>query len=430
MRQKGATSPTAMIAAIVLVVGLVVGAGIGSVVVPPKEVINTAFVTKEVAKEVVRTATATVQVPQPEKKVKVAFVYVGPIGDYGWTHAHDQARQALTKKFSWVETVFAESVPEGPDAARFIERFAREGADVVFTTSFGFMDPTVEVAKKFPEKVFIHVSGFKRDKNVGNVMADFYQLYYLNGLMAGALTKSNKLGYVAAHPIPEVVRHINAFALGAKEANPKATVEVVWLFSWYDPTKARAATESLIAKGVDVLAFTEDSPTVIEVAQEHFKRGKEIYAFSHYSPMQKFGPDVTPSGQLVRWEVLYERILADYRSGALPKDMSNYDIWGLLRDNAVVLGGEFGVPINPKMVSKLKEKTVTDPLLGTMTVFDLVNKRLQQMSEFQMVFDPFAGPIKDQTGKVRIPAGIRATYIELLTMDYFVDNVIGTIPKQ
>lgn len=428
MKQKGATNPTAMIAAIVLVVGLVVGAGIGTVVVPPKEVINTAFVTKEVPKEVVKEVVKTVA--PPEKKVKVAFVYVGPIGDYGWTHAHDQARQALVKKFPWVgETVYAESVPEGPDAARFIERFAREGADVIFTTSFGFMDPTIEVAKKFPDKLFIHVSGFKRDKNVGTVMADFYQLYYLNGLMAGAMTKSNKIGYVGAHPIPEVVRHINAFALGAKEANPKATVEVVWLFSWYDPTKARAATESLIAKGVDVLAFTEDSPTVIEVAQEHFKRGKEVYAFSHYSPMQKFGPDVTVSGQLVRWEVLYEKILADYRSGALPKDLSGYDLWGLLRDKAVELGGEFGVPINPKVVSKMKEKTVTDPLLGTISVYDLILKRLGQMSEFQMVFDPFAGPIKDQTGKVRIQAGTRATYVELLTMDYFVDNVIGSVPK-
>jgi len=166
----------------------------------------------------------TVEVPVT-KKLKAAWVYVGPIGDYGWTHAHDVGRKYVQDKFGdWLETTYAESVAEA-DAARYLDRFVKEEkADVVFTTSFGYMDATIEAGEKYPDKIFFHCSGYKRAKNVGTYFAEFYQLYYLNGLMAGALTKSGKVGYVAAHPIPEVVRHINAFALGVREVNPDATL--------------------------------------------------------------------------------------------------------------------------------------------------------------------------------------------------------------
>jgi len=242
-------------------------------------------------------------------KLKACFIYVGPIGDIGWTHAHDQARQMVEKEFPWLETAYAESVPEA-DVERFLDRFiVEEKCDIVFTTSFGFMDGTLSAAQKYPDKLFFHCSGYKRAPNMGTYMADFYQVYYLNGLMAGALTKSGKVGYVAAHPIPEVVRHINAFTIGVREVNPNATVDVRWLFSWYDPAKARQAAEALIAEGVDVLAFTEDSPTVVQVAEEYTNKGQPVYSFSHYSPMAQFGPNSLVSGQLVHWERIYEDIL-------------------------------------------------------------------------------------------------------------------------
>ncbi len=368
--------------------------------------------------------------PAAAKKLKAAFIYVGPIGDYGWTNAHDLGRQYVEKEFPWLETVYAESVAEG-DSDRFIDRFIQEEkADVVFTTSFGYMDSTIKAGEKYPDKIFFHCSGYKRRPNVGTYFAEFYQLYYLNGLMAGALTKTNKIGYVAAHPIPEVVRHINAFALGAREVNPDVTVDVRWLFSWFDPAKAREAAESLIASGVDALAFTEDSPTVIEVGQEYMKKGKPVYTFSHYSPMQKFGPDSVVSGQLVHWEVLYEDILAKIYAGAYtPKNLENVDYWWMLKEGAVELGGDFGVPINPKFEGALKEKKVKDPVFGEISVYDLVFKRLAQMSEETVVFDPFTGPIKDQSGKVRIPAGTRATHDDLWTIDWFVENIVAEIPR-
>jgi simple sugar transport system substrate-binding protein len=380
-------------------------------------------VTKEVPVEV------TVEVPV-ERKLKAAWIYVGPIGDYGWTHAHDVGRRYVEDKFPWLETVYAESVAEA-DVARFIDRFiVEEGADVVFTTSFGFMDATIEAGEKYPDKILFHCSGYKRAKNVGTYFAEFHQLYYLNGLMAGALTKSGKVGYVAAHPIPEVVRHINAFALGVKEVNPEATVHVRWLFAWYDPAKAREAAESLIGEGCDVLAFTEDSPTVIEVGQEYVEKGQPVYTFSHYSPMQKFGPDSVVSGQLVHWEVIYEDIMAKIYAGAYTtENLADVDYWWMLKEGACELGGDFGVPINPKFEAPLKEKKVTDPVFGEISVYDLVMKRLEQMSEETVLFDPFTGPIKDQAGTVRIEAGRRGTHDELWLMDWFVDNVVGEIPR-
>lgn len=371
--------------------------------------------------------------PQPEvkeKKLKAAFIYVGPIGDYGWTHAHELARRYLEERYPWLETTYAESVPEG-DAMRFIDRYIQEeGADVVFTTSFGYMDDTIRAGEKYPDKIFFHCSGYKRRQNVGTYFAELYQLYYLNGLMAGALTQTNKAGYVAAHPIPEVVRHINAFALGVREVNPEATVDVRWLFSWFDPAKAREAAESLIATGVDAMVFTEDSPTVIEVGQEYTEKGQPVYTFGHYSAMQQFGPDSVVSGQLVRWEVIYEDILAKVYAGVYtPENLADVDYWWMLKEKAVELGGEFGVPINPKYEDALKAKKVNDPILGEISVYDLVFERLKAMSEPTVVFDPFTGPIRDQNGNLRIPEGRRATHDELWTIDWFVEGVIAEIPR-
>jgi len=359
------------------------------------------------------------------KKIKAGFIYVGPIGDYGWSNAHENARQRLMKSFPWLESIFVESVGEA-DSARVIDRLiVEEKCDVVFTTSFGYMNDTVAAAARYPDKIFMHCAGIKRSKNLGTYFAELYQLYYLNGLMAGALTKSQKIGYIAAHPIPEIVRHINAFALGIKEVNPKAKVQVKWLFSWYDPAKAREAAESLIAEGCDSLAFTEDSPSVIQVGEEHTKQGKPIYTFSHYSPMQKFGENSAVSGQLVDWGVIYEDIFMRLYTGT----WSNKDYWWFLKEGAAKLGGIDDQPINPKFVEPLKKIEVVDPILGKINVYELVLKRLAQMSEPAVLFDPFTGPIKDQKGVEMLKAGERASHDFLWNLNRFVDNVEGTVPQ-
>ncbi len=364
----------------------------------------------------------TVAQAQP-KKFKAGFIYVGPVGDYGWSHAHDVGRRYVQNKFSWLETMYVEAIPEG-DVPRVIDRLINEEkCDVVFTTSFGYMDATIEAGKRYPNKIFMHCSGYKQEQNVGSYFAEMYQMYYLSGLMAGALTKSSKIGYVGAHPIPEVVRHINAFAIGAKEVNPAAKVHVKWLFSWYDPARAREAAESLIAEGCDAFAFTEDSPAVIQVGKEHTEKGKQIYTFSHYSPMQRFGENTVVSGQLVDWGVMYEEILMRLYVGSWTND----DMLWFVKEKAVQLGGEFGQTINPRFIEALKAKTVNDRVFKTISVYDLVQKRLAQFKEPTITFDPFTGPIRDQKGNLWIKTGERGGYQLLWTTDWFVDNVVGRV---
>ena len=361
-----------------------------------------------------------------DKKLKAGFIYVGPVGDYGWSHAHDMGRKFAEQKLPWLETVFIESVAEA-DSARIIDRFIQnEKADVVFTTSFGYMEDTVKAGAKYPDKKFMHCSGFKQSPNVGTYFADLYQTYYLNGLMAGALTKTDKIGYVAAFPIPELIRHINAFALGIKVTNPKAKVYVKWIYEWYGPDKAREAAESLIAEGCDNLAFTEDTPAVIEVGQEHTEKGKQIYTYSHYSPMQQYGKDSVVSGQLTDWGVMYVKILSDIYNGT----WKNVDEWWLIREKAALLGGNFNEIINPKFTGELKTAMVNTKDFGKISVYELIVKRYDQMMKGgPELFDPYTGPINDNTGKLQIKAGAKASKGDLLSIMYYVDNVVGSIPK-
>ena len=360
-----------------------------------------------------------------DKKLKAGFIYVGPVGDYGFSHAHDVGRKFAEAKLPWLETIYIESVAEA-DSARIIDRFIQEEkCDVVFTASFGYMDDTIKAGKKYPNKHFMHCSGFKQTENVGTYFGDLYQAYYLNGLMAGAMTKSNKIGYVAAFPIPELIRHIDAFALGIKESNPEAKVHVKWIYAWYGPDKAKEAAESLIAEGCDTLAFTEDTPAVIEVGQEHTEKGKQIYTYSHYSPMQPYGVDSVVSGQLVDWGVMYVEILKSLYDGT----WTNQDCWCLRLGNQAILGGSFDGIVNKKFEGDLKTAMIDSKDFGKISAYDLVVKRYDQMKQGTDVFDPFEGPIKDNTGKLQVKAGERASKGDLLSIMYYVDNVAGSIPK-
>ncbi|MHA1593996.1 MAG: BMP family ABC transporter substrate-binding protein [Candidatus Baldrarchaeia archaeon] len=378
--------------------------------------------------------------------IRAGFIYVGPIGDYGWTHAHDRGRKIVDDKYNWLETVYVESVSEDKcyDVIRQLVEVNK--CNVIFTTSFGFMDPTLEAAKYYYDELgwrnvtFFHCSGFKNYTNMGNYFAEFYQIYYLNGLMAGALTKTGKAGYVAAHLIPEVIRHINAFALGFKEVamqrgfkNP--TVYVMKIGKWYDPDKARELAKILVEEyGCDVLAFTEDSPAVIQYCQKLFEEtGKLVYTFAHYSPMLKYGPNVTVSGQLAHWEVIYEDILVKIHEGKLtPNNISNlppFYYWWRLGEGAVELGCDYGVMINPIFLDDLKSITVKDKLTNeTVSAYELIMRRLNAMNKTKPDFDPFTGPIKAANGTIVIKEGEVLPEKDLWAlyfgMNWFVEGVV------
>ncbi len=361
---------------------------------------------------------------QEDDTLTAGFIYVGPVGDYGWTFAHDEARQMLEDEFDWLETVYVESVPEG-DAEPFIDQLVQGGAEVIFTTSFGYMDATIAAAARYPDVLFAHATGFMRAPNVATYTAEFYQVYYLNGLMAGALTDGN-VGYVGAFPIPEVKRHIDAFTLGVREVNPEANVTVRWINAWFDPAAATEATQALIAEGADVLAFTEDTPTVIQVAAE---RG--LPSFSHYSPMYEFAPEYVVSGQLVHWDEIYRDFLTKVRDGTYTaENLEEVDYWWLLADDAVEMAASEEVVINPEYEEALRAVTVDDPELGEISVYDLVLTRLEQMNVSPTAFDPFTGPITDRNGNVVVEEGVTMSIEELASMQWAVEGVTGPWPDE
>lgn len=360
-----------------------------------------------------------------QDSLKVGFIYVGPIGDAGWTYAHDLGRLATMAALPSIETVIVESVAEA-DVEPFIDQLVAEGVQVIFATSFGYGDGVLAAAARYPDIIFAHATGIQRAPNVMTYIADFYQVYYLNGLVAGALTESNKIGYVAAFPIPEVKRHINGFALGAREVNPEAIVEVRWLFSWFDPAGAKEATEALIAEGADVFAFTEDTPTVIQTAAE---RGFPSY--SHYASMYEFSPDTVVSGQIVNWEAIYIDFLQGVLDGTYTNEnLSDLDYFWRLGEDSVSAGAAPGMVINPVYEDQLRAAVLDHPEFGEISVYDLVFARLEQMSTTEPAYEPFTGPLSDRKGNVVYEEGQVATIPELLGLQWAAANVVGPWPEE
>lgn len=360
--------------------------------------------------------------PATEGKVRAGFVYVGPERDYGWSHAHDIARKSLETRFDWLETVYVESVSEENTFDKIKYLVEEEGVEVVFTTSYAHMNGTYEAAKHYSDVMFFNCAGYKRLPNLGTYFADLYQIYYLNGMMAGALTQSGKLGYVGAFKLPEVMRHLNAFHLGAKAVNSSVTTYVRWLESeWYDPVGARTSAESFISEGVDMLAYTEDSPAVLDVASQF----SDVYSFSHYSPMPLVGGTSTLSGQLVNWEIIYEDILLKVHTGVYSStNLAEVDYFWILKEGAVQMGVDFQVPIQPSEEEELKSIFVQDPVLGNISVRDLIYTRVEQMSESNVVFEPFTGPITDTGGTVRVASGERLNVESLLSINWLVKGIV------
>ncbi len=352
--------------------------------------------------------------------LKIAFLYVGPVGDYGFSYAHDLGRQALVERFPGLETTFVESVPEA-EVEPFVDQLIADGHNVVIGTSFGFGDGLLAAAERYPDVIFGHATGIERAPNVFTFMADFWQVYYLNGLVAGALSETGTLGYVAAFPIPEVKRHINAFAIGAREVDPDAVVEVRWLYAWFDPAGAQEATQALMSEGADVFAFTEDTPTVIQVAAT---RG--FPSFSHYASMLPFSPETVASGQLVNWEAILIDVVEKILDGTYTADnLETVDYFWGLGEGSVEAGAEPGMLINPVYEEELRAAVIDHPDFGEISVYDLVERRLEQMSVLPPVFEPFTGPLRDRQGNLVYADGESATVGELLGMEWAAENVRG-----
>ncbi len=328
------------------------------------------------------------------KEMKVGFVYVSPIGDAGWSYAHDNGRKAV-EELEGVTTSYVEAVAEGPDSERVIQNMARKNYDVIFATSFGYMDPMLKVAKQFPKTVFMHCSGFKMSENMGNYFGRMYQARYLSGMVAGAMTKSNIIGYAAAFPIPEVIRGINAFTLGAQAVNPKATVRVVWTKTWYDPATEKEAAKSLLDVGADVIAQHQDSPGPQEAAQE-----KGVYSVGYNSDMSAFAPKAHLTAPVWNWGPYYQSVVKGVKDGTWKAEAA----WPGM-DSGIVDLAPFG-PMVPKEVQDMVTAKKAEIISGKAKVF--------------------VGPIKDQEGKVKIAEGSTADDKTLLGMTWFVEGVIGT----
>jgi basic membrane protein A len=345
------------------------------------------------------TAASLTGTAQADEPLKVGFIYVGPVGDAGWTYAHDQGRKALEKEFgSRVQTTFVESVPEGADTERVLRQLVANGNKVIFTTSFGYMNATVKVAQSTPNVIFEHATGYKTGKNLGVYEARFYEGAYLLGVIAGKMTKSNTLGFIASFPIPEVIRNINAYTQGARSVNPKVKTKVIWVNSWYDPAKERQAAETLIAQGADMLCQNTDSPAVVQVAQE-----KGVYAFGWDSDMSKFAPKAQLTANTNNWGVFYIAIIKKVLDGTWKPEVVK---WGL-KENLVVM-----TPLNPAVTPDASKA---------------FEEKKKAMIEGKLA--PFDGPVKDQSGAVKIAAGSTMPLDQLMSLNWYVEGVEGSIPK-
>ena len=334
-----------------------------------------------------------------EEKTKVGFIYVGPIGDGGYTYQHDQGRLAVEKHFGdKVETVYQESVPEGADAERAITQMALNGADLIFTTSFGFMDPTVAVAKKFPNVKFEHATGFKRADNLATYSARFYEGRTVMGTIAGRMTKTNKIGYIGAYPIPEVIRGINATYLAAKKVNPDVEFNIIWAYTWFDPAKEADAAKALLEQGADVILQHTDSTAPSAAAE----KAGNVITFGQASDMAEYKPRPRVSSIIDNWAPYYIERVQKVMDGT----WESGDYWGGIGSGMVEIGEITGLPEDvTKEAEAIRDQIASGAL------------------------HPFTGPINKQDGTPWLAEGETASDADLLSMNFYVEGIKGEVPQ-
>jgi basic membrane protein A len=350
------------------------------------------------AAAVMLTAGASLFGASAADKLKVGFIYLGPIGDLGWTYQHELARQALVKEFGdKIETTFLENVSEGPDSERSIEQLVRAGNKLIFTTSFGYMEPTLKVAKKYPNVHFEHATGYKRADNMSTYSGRFYEGRYIQGIIAAKMSKSGVLGYIGSFPIPEVISGINATILGAQTVNPNIKVKIIWANSWFDPGKEADSAKALLDQGADVIMQHTDSPAAMQIASE---RGK--FAFGQDSEMIKFGPKAQLTSIMDNWAPYYiDRVKAE-----LAGTWKSEDTWGGLKSKMVVMAPYTNMPDDVKKMAVDTEAAITDGKLY-----------------------PFKCPIMGQDGKeVECKGGDHLADGQVLGMNFYVKGIDDAIP--
>ncbi|MYN14872.1 BMP family ABC transporter substrate-binding protein [Pusillimonas sp. TS35] len=342
-------------------------------------------------------ALACSSVSYAQEPLKVGFVYVSPIGEAGWTWQQDLGRRYMEKELGdKVKTQYVENVPEGADAERVIRDLAQQGNKLIFTTSFGFMNPTLKVARQFPDVKFVHSTGYKTAPNVATTNARFYEARYLAGIIAGKMTKSNVAGYVGAYPIPEVLQGINAFTRGMRSVNPQAEVRVIWVNSWFDPGKERDAALALLSQGADIVTHHTDSTATVQAAEE---KGK--YAIAYHSDMQKFGPKAQLAAVTHHWGPYFTKEARDVLDGKWKADQT----WGGLKSGMAAI--EAFNPALPEDVVKLVKEKQQEIIDGKMT--------------------PFDAPLLDNKGKAVLESGALDD-AGLNKMNYYVQGVAGSLP--
>jgi basic membrane protein A len=333
--------------------------------------------------------------------VKAGFVYVSPITEAGWTRQHDEGRKAVEAALgAGVKTSFVENVAEGADAERVIRDLARQGHQIIFTPSFGYMEPTLKVARDFPGVKFESITGYKTAENVATANARYYEGRYLAGIAAGRMTRTHIAGYVAGFPIPEVLQGINAFALGMRSVNPKAEVKVVWLNAWFDPPRERDAAMTLFNQDVDVIAFHTGSTAVMAAAQE---RGR--MAVAYHSDMRRVGPDAQIVAVTHQWGAYYTARVRAVAAGS----WKSGQVWGGVKEGMIRVG-DFG----PKV-----PKAVQDEVLARQQ--DIAAGRLHPFHARTVV--------RDNEGREQIAAGQTLTDAQILTMNWLVEGVAGKLPR-
>jgi basic membrane protein A and related proteins len=343
-------------------------------------------------------APAVAEAPKAEP-LKIAFAYVGPVGDGGWTFAHDNARKALEAEFGdKIVTSFVEGVPEGPDAERVIRDMATQGNKLVFGTTFGYMEPMLKVAPDFKDVKFEHATGYKTAENMRTYDSRTYEGAYMAGVIAGSMTKTNTLGVVASIPIPEVIRNINSFTLGAQSVNPKVKTKVVWVNGWFDPPKETEAATSLINGGADVLMQNTDSPAVLKTAEEKGKR-----AFGWDSDMTAYGPKAHLGSAVINWAPYYKKAVKD----ALEGTWATGGVWWGHKEGAIDM-----VSIAEDVPAETKAK------------IDTIKAGLKDGS-----FSIWKGPIMDQAGKEVLAKDVVADDKFLGGVKFYVKGVEGKVPN-
>ena len=337
------------------------------------------------------------QADAPKDNITVGFIYVGPTGDHGWTYRHDIGRQQVEEAYGdRVTTRFVESVAEGADAERVMTQMALQGADIIFATSFGYMDPVMNVAKKFPNVKFEHATGYKSSDNVANYGLKLYQARHVQGVVAGMMTKTNKICYIASFPIPEVMREINTFFQGARKYNPDVELSIAWVYTWYDPGKEKDAATALIDQGCDIVAQHTDSPAPLQSAEQ-----AGVLGFGQASDQMKFAPNAQLTATIDNWGPYYIKKVGQVLDGT----WETGDYFGHMNEGAVQMAPFANMPADVQAeAQRVKDAISAGELFG------------------------FTGPINKQDGSVFLKEGEVATRQQLDTMMFYVEGITSQVP--